>query len=122
MQHQRELAYTHCNTQKVLFLICLGLLAMTARGAGIRELLISPDSSGPQITARLWTPCAAAAGPIAVDSVPNRLVIQGFKDCAPTKVRPFVCADPPGFDRADFHRKFNEQVLEFLRRNLPGKS
>jgi predicted dienelactone hydrolase len=30
----------------------------------------------------------------------------------------FVCADPPGFDRADFHRKFNAQVLKFFRKNL----
>lgn len=70
--------------QKLLLLICLGFLAITARGAGIRELLISADSSGPQITARLWTPCAASSGPITVDSVPNRLVIQGVKDCAAT--------------------------------------
>jgi len=28
------------------------------------------------------------------------------------------CADPPGFDRADFHREFNAQVLRFFRTNL----
>jgi predicted dienelactone hydrolase len=30
----------------------------------------------------------------------------------------FVCTDPPGFDRADFHRKFNAQVVRFFRKNL----
>lgn len=84
MKHQRKLAYTCCNTQKFLFLICLGFLAITARAAGIHELLISPDPSGPQILAWLWTPCAAPSGPIPVDSGPDRLVIQGVKDCAPT--------------------------------------
>jgi predicted dienelactone hydrolase len=32
----------------------------------------------------------------------------------------FVCTDPPGFDRADFHKKFNAQVLKFFRRHLTG--
>jgi predicted dienelactone hydrolase len=36
------------------------------------------------------------------------------------KAHPFRCADPPGFVRADFHRKFNAQVLEFFRKNLPS--
>jgi predicted dienelactone hydrolase len=31
---------------------------------------------------------------------------------------PIVCTDPPGFDRAAFHREFNARVLEFLRQNL----
>ena len=34
------------------------------------------------------------------------------------KVAPFLCTDPPGFDRADFHRKLNAQVLAFFRKNL----
>jgi predicted dienelactone hydrolase len=34
------------------------------------------------------------------------------------KADPFECADAPGFDRANFHRKFNTQVLEFLRKHL----
>jgi len=38
------------------------------------------------------------------------------------KARAFLCADSPGFDRADFHRNFNAQVLEFLRTNLPSKN
>jgi predicted dienelactone hydrolase len=31
---------------------------------------------------------------------------------------PFLCTDPPGFDRTDFHKKLNAQVLEFFRKNL----
>jgi len=69
---------------KALFLICLGLLAITARAAGVRELTLPADSSGPQITARLWTPCAQPSVPMPVDSGPDRLVIRGVKDCAPT--------------------------------------
>ncbi len=30
-----------------------------------------------------------------------------------------VCADPPGFDRTTFHRKFNAIVVDFFRRKLP---
>lgn len=30
-----------------------------------------------------------------------------------------VCVDPPGFDRAAFHRKFNEDVVAFFRRYFP---
>ena len=38
------------------------------------------------------------------------------------KAAPFLCADPPGFDRAAFHRKLNEQVLEFFRKHLPSNN
>jgi predicted dienelactone hydrolase len=31
-----------------------------------------------------------------------------------------VCTDPPGFDRADFHKKFNAEILDFFRKNLPN--
>ena len=34
------------------------------------------------------------------------------------KAMSFVCTDPLGFDRADFHRQFNAQVLEFFRKHL----
>jgi predicted dienelactone hydrolase len=34
----------------------------------------------------------------------------------------FVCTDQPGFDRAEFHREFNTQVLKFFRKNLTGGS
>jgi len=29
-----------------------------------------------------------------------------------------VCTDPPGFDRTEFHRRFNTDVLEFFRESL----
>jgi predicted dienelactone hydrolase len=32
----------------------------------------------------------------------------------------FVCTDPRGFDRAEFHKTFNAQVLEFFQKNLPS--
>jgi predicted dienelactone hydrolase len=38
------------------------------------------------------------------------------------KAAPFLCTDPPGFDRTDFHRKLNAQVLDFFRKNLPSNN
>jgi predicted dienelactone hydrolase len=73
---------TRLHAQKVLFLIFLVLLAVTARAAGLRDIQISPDSRGPQISAQLWTPCAALPGPIVVDSEAGPVTIQGVKDCA----------------------------------------
>jgi len=31
-----------------------------------------------------------------------------------------ICTDPPGFERAEFHRQFNAAVVDFFRRALPG--
>ena len=59
-----------------------GLVAATAQAAGVREVVIPADQSGPAISARLWTPCAKRAGPITVDSGNDRLTIQAVKDCA----------------------------------------
>jgi predicted dienelactone hydrolase len=35
------------------------------------------------------------------------------------KIWAMVCVDPPGFDRAAFHRTFNGEVVEFFRKQLP---
>ena len=67
-----------------LFLIFWVLLAVTARAAGLRDLLIPADSSGPQISAKVWTPCAAPPGPMVVDSEAGPLTIQAVMDCAAT--------------------------------------
>jgi len=32
---------------------------------------------------------------------------------------PLVCTDPPGFDRTEFHKNFNAEVLKFFQQNLP---
>jgi predicted dienelactone hydrolase len=74
---------TRLHAHRFLFLLCLVFLADTARAAGIREILIPPDSNGPQISAQLWTPCAAPPGPITANSGAFRLTIKGVKDCAP---------------------------------------
>jgi predicted dienelactone hydrolase len=37
-----------------------------------------------------------------------------------TARRPQLCVDPPGFDRAAFHRQFNADVLAFFRAKLTG--
>jgi predicted dienelactone hydrolase len=62
--------------------ICLMFLALTARAAGIHEISIPADSSGPQIFATLWTPCATPPGPVVVSSEAGALTIQAVKDCA----------------------------------------
>ena len=35
------------------------------------------------------------------------------------KLMSFQCTDAPGFDRAQFHKEFNAQVLQFFRKNIP---
>ena len=72
------------DTHRFLLLFCGVLLAVTARAAGIRALTIPPDSSGPQISAEIWTPCASPPGPITVNRGTVRLTITGAKDCAPS--------------------------------------
>ena len=34
---------------------------------------------------------------------------------------PRICADPPGFDRAAFHKSFNADVLAFFRKHLADR-
>jgi predicted dienelactone hydrolase len=75
---------TRLRSLNFLFLSFLLLLGVTARAAGLREILIPADSSGPQISAQIWTPCATPPGPIVVSSEAGRRTIQGVKDCATT--------------------------------------
>ncbi|WP_245003905.1 hypothetical protein [Bradyrhizobium liaoningense] len=35
-------------------------------------------------------------------------------------LRPQVCTDPEGFDRAGFHREFNAAVVKYFREQLAG--
>jgi len=65
----------------LLLPICL-LLAVTARAAGVREIIIPADATGPEISARLWTPCAVPPKPIEVESGGVKLTINAVKDCA----------------------------------------
>jgi predicted dienelactone hydrolase len=34
------------------------------------------------------------------------------------KAAPQICQDPPGFDRAAFHRAFNQSVVDFFTTKL----
>jgi hypothetical protein len=65
---------------KLLLPICL-LLALTARAAGVREIVVPADPSGPEISARLWTLCAVPPGPVTVDSGGATLTIKAVEDC-----------------------------------------
>ncbi|MFL6604991.1 MAG: hypothetical protein ACJ8R9_27165 [Steroidobacteraceae bacterium] len=214
MQHRPELARRPCNEQRFLLLICLALFSVMTRAAGIRELLIPPDAKGPEISARLWTPCAVAPSVMAVGRAPSiSLKIEAVKDCAPlgkdfplivmpgyeprikafviadpvslfpdkaslrkivapiqlwssersgmgvrpedvalvakhlpkdpdyhrpansghfsflfpcssevAKADPFECADSPGFDRANFHRRFNAQAVHRAERGTQSQT
>jgi predicted dienelactone hydrolase len=55
--------------------------------------------------------------------VPNSTHLSFLMPCtaALRKVTPpMICADPPGFDRAAFHKTFDAQVLAFFRQHLGG--
>lgn len=67
---------------KVLPAICL--LAISVQAAGVREIAIPADPAGPQISGSIWTPCAAAPGPVKVNSGGIALTITGVKDCVPS--------------------------------------
>ncbi len=41
-------------------------------------------------------------------------------EAALPKIWAMVCVDPPGFDRAAFHRAFNREVVDFFRQTLPS--
>lgn len=70
-------------TLKFLFVILLdGLHATASHAAGVREILIPAIRNEPEISARLWTPCATPSGPIIVDRQGTPLTIHGVKDCA----------------------------------------
>jgi predicted dienelactone hydrolase len=46
----------------------------------------------------------------------------GFILCGPSiSTVPDLCTDPPGFDRADFHREFNAEVVRFFQAQLGGR-
>jgi predicted dienelactone hydrolase len=70
------------HARRLPFLLCLVFVAVTARAAGVKGFVIPLDSSGPQISAQLWTPCASPPGPIRVSRGSIQLTIRGVKDCA----------------------------------------
>ena len=43
-------------------------------------------------------------------------------EAALPKVWAMVCVDPPGFDRAAFHRDFNRRIVDFFRQQLPVRT
>jgi len=54
--------------------------------------------------------------------VPNSTHMSFIFPCTPAFAKtnpPQVCTDPPGFDRTEFHKDFNAEVLAFFRKNLP---
>jgi predicted dienelactone hydrolase len=75
---------TRLQARRFLFLICFACLAVAARAAGVRDIVIPADGSGPEITTKLWTPCASPPGPIRVSRGTTQLEIHGVKDCAPS--------------------------------------
>ena len=99
---------THRDAQKLLFLIFWVLLAVTAQAAGLREILIVASVERNLPTKPEFHRPANSGHFSFLFPCSNEVA----------KVAPFLCTDPPGIDRADFHRKLNAQVLAFFRKNL----
>ncbi len=70
-------------TTKLASALC-SLCAVTAHAAGIREIVVPAGARGPEIPARVWTPCAVPAGPKSVDSGGVTMSINAVEDCAPS--------------------------------------
>src|ERR1700722_5946994 len=66
----------------LVILFCLNFLPSTAFAAGLRNIVIPATAGAPQISAQIWTPCAAPPGPIRVESGGVQLTLTGVKDCA----------------------------------------
>ncbi|MBS9440672.1 alpha/beta hydrolase family protein [Photorhabdus heterorhabditis] len=50
-----------------------------------------------------------------------------FSFLAPCTIRqkrdvPIICTDPAGFDRINFHKEFNDEVIQFFKRTLQNKT
>ena len=64
----------------------------------------------------------AAALPVKPEfhAVPESTHLSFLTPCTPAlaKAAADICTDPPGFDRAAFHARFNAEMLGFLRKNL----
>lgn len=72
---------------QTFLVFCFGLTPAAARAAGVRDIVIPASAGAPQITAQLWTPCAAPPAPITVDSGGVPLTLTGVKDCVPNGKR-----------------------------------
>jgi predicted dienelactone hydrolase len=53
-------------------------------------------------------------------SVAGAVHLSFLAPCTP-QTPPFLCQDKPGFDRAAFHRTFNQSVTSFFQQRLRGK-
>jgi len=60
---------------------------------------------------------------------PEYVVLEGaghfvfLAPCSPAFAAqvPTICADPPGIDRVAFHRRLNDEMIDFFRRTLAVK-
>ena len=55
--------------------------------------------------------------PADFHNVPNGVHLSFLAPCGPQSP-PVVCQDNPGFDRAAFHRDFNQAIVAFFRAHL----
>jgi predicted dienelactone hydrolase len=65
----------------LMLFLSLGSMPIPAHAAGVRDIVIPAAAGAPAITAEIWTPCAAPAGPILVESGGVHLTLTGVKDC-----------------------------------------
>lgn len=83
--------------------------------------LWSSQEGGQSVTAdRVEAVARLLPTPPPYHQVENSTHLSFLRPCAPEEMSRLgdLCADPPGFDRAAFHRQFNAEVLAFLRANL----
>lgn len=74
---------TSLSRGSVLLATCL-LLPLSAPAAGLQEIRVPADVLGPELSAQLWTPCAASPRAVQVDSGGVTLTIKGVKGCDPS--------------------------------------
>ena len=58
-------------------------------------------------------------GPVEFHEVDNAVHLSFLAPCGPESP-PQLCEDNEGFDRAAFHRDFNQAIVDFFGRNLQG--
>jgi predicted dienelactone hydrolase len=97
---------------RVLLSICF-LFASTTQAAGVREIVIPADRTGPEIAARLWTPCATPAAPLEVKSANATLIIHVVKDCPPSsKALPLILVSHGMFGDVFSHHDTAEALAD----------
>jgi predicted dienelactone hydrolase len=85
-------------------------------------------SSDPKLAPNYQSGCCAIGINRRMPISPEYHLVSGaihfsfLPPCSESEAKQFprICIDPPGFDRAAFHKEFNAAILAFLRKHLLG--